>query len=178
MRNNVGIYRIDGSYFKQIKKIMVRKEYNAKKKEWSEKTEKLNKKDENLANEISKRLMLLGNLADMMDNCVADIAELTKGTPYELRREVKQEYSRLVPQVRKFRHVTFDVFTDLNVEVLADNGIEADEADVAEASDLNYKMQLALYDKLGNTLWDNKKYLYLMNCIYGLSDSKTYEIKK
>ncbi|MBE6322705.1 MAG: hypothetical protein E7073_06785 [Bacteroidales bacterium] len=28
-----------------------------------------------------------------------------------------------------------------------DNGIEADEADVAEASDLNYKMQLALYDK-------------------------------
>lgn len=157
---------------------MVRKEYNAKKKEWSEKTEKLNKKDENLANEISKRLMLLGNLADMMDNCVADIAELTKGTPYELRREVKQEYNRLVPQVRKFRHVTFDVFTDLNVAVLADNGIEADEADVAEASDLNYKMQLALYEKLGNTLWDNKKYLYLMNCIYGLSDSKTYEIKK
>lgn len=157
---------------------MVRKEYNAKKKEWSEKTEKLNKKNENLANEISKRLMLLGNLADMMDNCVADIAELTKGTPYELRREVKQEYNRLVPQVRKFRHVTFDVFTDLNVEVLADNGIEADEADVAEASDLNYKMQLALYDKLGNTLWDNKKYLYLMNCIYGLSDSKTYEIRK
>lgn len=157
---------------------MVRKEYNAKKQEWSEKTEKLNEKDKNLANEISKRLMLLGNLADMMDNCVADIAELTKGTPYELRREVKQEYNRLVPQVRKFRHVTFDVFTDLNVEVLADNGIEADEADVAEASDLNYKMQLALYDKLGNTLWDNKKYLYLMNCIYGLSDSKTYEIKK
>lgn len=37
--------------------------------------------------------------------------------------------------------------------------------------------ELALYDKLGNTLWDNKKYLYLMNCIYGLSDSKTYEIK-
>lgn len=157
---------------------MVRKEYNAKKKEWSEKTEKLNKKDENLANEISKRLMLLGNLADMMDNCVADIAELTKGTPYELRREVKQEYNRLVPQVRKFRHVTFDVFTDLNVEVLADNGIEADEADVAEASDLNYKMQLALYDKLGNTLWDTKKYLYLMNCIYGLSNSRTYEIRK
>ena len=122
--------------------------------------------------------MLLGNLADMLDNCVADIAELTKGTPYELRREVKQEYNRLVPQVRKFRHVTFDVFTDLNVEVLADNGIEADEADVAEASDLNYKMQLALYDKLGNTLWDTKKYLYLMNCIYGLSDSRTYEIKK
>ena len=52
------------------------------------------------------------------------------------------------------------------------------QADVAEASDLNYKMQLALYDKLGNTLWDNKKYLYLMNCIYGLSDSKNYEIKK
>lgn len=157
---------------------MVRKEYNAKKKEWSEKTEKLNKKDENLANEISKRLMLLGNLADMMDNCVADIAELTKGTPYELRREVKQEYNRLVPQVRKFRRVTFDIFTDLSVSVLADNGIEADEADVAEASDLNYKMQLALYDKLGNTLWDNKKYLYLMNCIYGLSNSKTYEIRK
>jgi len=157
---------------------MVRKEYNAKKQEWSEKTEKLNEKDEKLANEISKRLMLLGNLADMMDNCVADIAELTKGTPYELRREVKQEYSRLVPQVRKFRHVTFDVFTDLNVAVLAENGIEADEADVAEASDLNYKMQLALYDKLGNTLWDTKKYLYLMNCIYGLSDSKTYEIRK
>lgn len=157
---------------------MVRKDYNAKKKEWSEKTEKLNEKDEKLANEISKRLMLLGNLADMLDNCVADIAELTKGTPYELRREVKQEYNRLVPQVRKFRHVTFDVFTDLNVEVLADNGIEADEADVAEASDLNYKMQLALYDKLGNTLWDNKKYLYLMNCIYGLSNSKTYEIRK
>lgn len=157
---------------------MVRKEYNAKKKEWSEKTEKLNKKDENLANEISKRLMLLGNLADMLDNCVADIAELTKGTPYELRREVKQEYNRLVPQVRKFRRVTFDVFTDLNVAVLADNGIEADEADVAEASDLNYKMQLALYDKLGNTLWDTKKYLYLMNCIYGLSNSRTYEIRK
>lgn len=108
----------------------------------------------------------------------ADIAELTKGTPYELRREVKQEYNRLVPQVRKFRHVTFDVFTDLNVSVLADNGIEADEADVAEASDLNYKMQLALYDKLGNTLWDTKKYLYLMNCIYGLSNSRTYEIRK
>jgi hypothetical protein len=157
---------------------MVRKEYNAKKKEWSEKTEKLNEKDEKLANEISKRLMLLGNLADMLDNCVTDIAELTKGTPYELRREVKQEYNRLVPQVRKFRHVTFDVFTDLNVEVLADNGIEADEADVAEASDLNYKMQLALYDKLGNTLWDTKKYLYLMNCIYGLSSSRTYEIRK
>lgn len=157
---------------------MVRKEYNAKKKEWSEKTEKLNKKNENLANEISKRLMLLGNLADMMDNCVADIAELTKGTPYELRREVKQEYNRLVPQVRKFRRVTFDIFTDLNVAVLADNGIEADEADVAEASDLNYKMQLALYDKLGNTLWDTKKYLYLMNCIYGLSNSRTYEIRK
>ena len=80
--------------------------------------------------------------------------------------------------MRKFRHVTFDVFTDLNVEVLADNGIEADEADVAEASDLNYKMQLALYDKLGNTLWDTKKYLYLMNCIYGLSNSRTYEIRK
>jgi hypothetical protein len=157
---------------------MVRKEYNAKKQDWSEKTEQLNKRNENLANEISKRLMLLGNLADMMDNCVADIAELTKGTPYELRREVKQEYNRLVPQVRKFRHVTFDVFTDLNVEVLADNGIEADEADVAEASDLNYKMQLALYDKLGNTLWDTKKYLYLMNCIYGLSNSRTYEIRK
>ena len=56
--------------------------------------------------------------------------------------------------------------------------IREDEADVAEASDLNYKMQLALYDKLGNTLWDTKKYLYLMNCIYGLSDSRTYEIKK
>lgn len=157
---------------------MVRKEYNAKKKEWSEKAEKLNEKDEKLANEISKRLILLGNLADMLDNCVTDIAELTKGTPYELRREVKQEYNRLVPQVRRFRHVTFDIFTDLNVEVLADNGIEADEADVAEASDLNYKMQLALYDKLGNTLWDTKKYLYLMNCIYGLSDSKMYEIRK
>ena len=157
---------------------MTREQYKERKQDWSEKTDRLNKKDEHLANEISKRLMLLGNLADMMDNCVADIAELTKGTPYELRREVKQEYNRLVPQVRKFRHVTFDVFTDLNVEVLADNGIEADEADVAEASDLNYKMQLALYDKLGNTLWDTKKYLYLMNCIYGLSDSRTYEIKK
>ena len=157
---------------------MTKEQYKERKQDWSDKTDQLNKKDEHLANEISKRLMLLGNLADMLDNCVADIAELTKGTPYELRREVKQEYNRLVPQVRKFRHVTFDVFTDLNVEVLADNGIEVDEADVAEASDLNYKMQLALYDKLGNTLWDNKKYLYLMNCIYGLSDSRTYEIKK
>ena len=149
-----------------------------KKIDISDKTDQHNKRDENLANEISKRLMLLGNFADMLDNCVADIAELTKGTPYELRREVKQEYNRLVPQVRKFRHVTFDVFTDLNVSVLADNGIEADEADVAEASDLNYKMQLSLYDKLGNTLWDKKKYLYLMNCIYGLSDSETFEIRK
>ena len=157
---------------------MKKEQFKERKQDWSEKTDQLNKKDEHLANEICKRLMLLGNLADMLDNCVADIAELTKGTPYELRREVKQEYNRLVPQVRKFRHVTFDVFTDLNVEVLADNGIEADEADVAEASDLNYKMQLALCDKLGNTLWDTKKYLYLMNCIYGLSDSRTYEIKK
>ena len=157
---------------------MKKEQFKERKQDWSEKTDQLNKKDEHLANEISKRLMLLGNPADMLDNCVADIAELTKGTPYELRREVKQEYNRLVPQVRKFRHVTFDVFTDLNVSVLADNGIEADEADVAEASDLNYKMQLALYDKLGNTLWDTKKYLYLMNCIYGLSDSRTYEIKK
>ena len=157
---------------------MKKEQYKERKQDWSEKTDRLNKKDKHLANEISKRLMLLGNLADMLDNCVADIAELTKGTPYELRREVKQEYNRLVPQVRKFRHVTFDVFTDLNVEVLADNGIEVDEADVAEASELNYKMQLALYDKLGNTLWDTKKYLYLMNCIYGLSDSRTYEIKK
>ena len=157
---------------------MRKEQYKERKQDWSDKTDQHNKRDENLANEISKRLMLLGNLADMLDNCVADIAELTKGTPYELRREVKQEYNRLVPQVRKFRHVTFDVFTDLNVSVLADNGIEADEADVAEASDLNYKMQLALYDKLGNTLWDTKKYLYLMNCIYGLSDSRTYEIKK
>ena len=157
---------------------MKKEQYKERKQDWSEKTDRLNKKDKHLANEISKRLMLLGNLADMLDNCVADIAELTKGTPYELRREVKQEYNRLVPQVRKFRHVTFDVFTDLNVEVLADNGIEVDEADVAEASDLNYKMQLALYDKLGNTLWDTKKYLYLMNCIYGSSDSRTYEIKK
>lgn len=66
----------------------------------------------------------------------------------------------------------------LSNESLMSNVNKADEADVAEASDLNYKMQLALYDKLGNTLWDNKKYLYLMNCIYGLSDSKTYEIKK
>ena len=157
---------------------MKKEQYKERKQDWSDKTDQLNKKDEHLANEISKRLMLLGNLADMLDNCVADIAELTKGTHYELRREVKQEYNRLVPQVRKFRHVTFDVFTDLNVEVLADNGIEVDEADVAEASDLNYKMQLALYDKLGNTLWDTKKYLYLMNCIYGLSDSRTYEIQK
>ena len=157
---------------------MKKEQFKERKQDWSEKTDQLNKKDEHLANEIRKRLMLLGNLADMLDNCVADIAELTKGTPYELRREVKQEYNRLVPQVRKFRHVTFDVFTDLNVEVLADNGIEVDEDDVAEASDINYKMQLALYDKLGNTLWDTKKYLYLMNCIYGLSDSRTYEIKK
>ena len=157
---------------------MTKEQYKERKQDWSEKTDQLNKKNEYLANEISKRLMLLGNLADMLDNCVADIAELTKGTPYELRREVKQEYNRLVPQVRKFRHVTFDVFTDLNVEVLADNDIEADEADVAEASDLNYKMQLALYDKLGNTLWDTKKYLYLMNCIYGLSNSRTYEIRE
>ena len=94
---------------------MTREQYKERKQDWSEKTDRLNKKDEHLANEISKRLMLLGNLADMLDNCVADIAELTKGTPYELRREVKQEYNRLVPQVRKFRHVTFDVFTDLNV---------------------------------------------------------------
>ena len=157
---------------------MKKEQYRERKQDWSDKTDQLNKKNEYLANEISKRLMLLGNLADMLDNCVADIAELTKGTPYELRREVKQEYNRLVPQVRKFRRVTFDVFTDLNVAVLADNGIEADEADVAEASDLNYKMQLALYDKLGNTLWDTKKYLYLMNCIYGLSNSRTYEIRK
>lgn len=157
---------------------MTKQQYNDKKADWSEKTDQLNKKDEHLANEISKRLMLLGNLADMMDNCVADINQLCKGTQYELRREVKQEYNRLVPQVRKFRRVTFDIFTDLNVAILADNGIEADEADVAEVSDLNYKMQLALYDKLGNTLWDNKKYLYLMNCIYSLDSCKTYELKK
>lgn len=52
--------------------------------------------------------------------------------------------------------------------------------DWSEKTDqLNKKDEhLALYDKLGNTLWDNKKYLYLMNCIYGLSDSKIYEIKK
>ena len=77
------------------RKTMTKKDYQNKKQDWSDKTDQHNKRDENLANEISKRLMLLGTFADMLDNCVADIAELTKGTPYELRREVKQETTDL-----------------------------------------------------------------------------------
>ena len=54
---------------------MTKEQYKERKQDWSEKTDQLKKKDEHLANEISKRLMMLGNLADMMDNCVAEILQ-------------------------------------------------------------------------------------------------------
>ena len=157
---------------------MTKTEYKSKKQAWAEKQSALNKgEDKELADKISKRLYTLGNLADMLDTCTTEIEELTKGTPFQLRREVKQAYNDMAHKVKLFRHLTFDIFTSININVLDEYGIKADEADVTEANDQAYKVLLALCDKLGYTLWDDKKYLALLNYIYSIKDSKTYEVK-